>query len=269
MKMPTYFFIGLIFIFVSFHVLYAKQEKIMNQKLLFQEMLFNIPTDKFFVLEFDPVKAKSRLFSSLKYEEALNSYGIEAPLYNLADENQEAERKEFMLQGALNEPYILTYERRKNKDSMVDYRYVILDKQTNKIVKEFRNKSISAANGNTISFVGGVDKLQEMDLVTGNIQTYCDRVDSFIKLSNNEFLVFRHDSSLIYYSNGKEKFIRHLKGIVTESGRINEKWGWFCLRPNEKYKGRLFFINLSNFKIIKSGIGIHCQLIMTLPPSDK
>lgn len=223
------------------------RSKTPSLKLLFQEISFNLPTDYFFVVEFFPATGRSRFLKRVSTAEVFDVL----------------EKRQSVPWSSSNGHSGVRYVRKDFEEKEYDfYDCVLLNKQTHEI---YKNLGIEQA---TPLFLKKESFWKELDSLKPNME----RARSFIRLSEDGFLLFFSYGTyveLVQVADGKQMILRRVNGIVSESGRVNENWGWFCQRPNPKSAGKLMFIRLDTGKLVK-GVqsGGQCILVTILADDE-
>ncbi len=216
-------------------------------KLLFHELLFNLPTDQFFIIEFFPATGGSRLLKRVSTTEVFDIL----------------EKRESVPWSSSKGHSGVRYVRKNLEGENYDfYDCVLLSKQTHEI---FRNLGVDQTKP---LFLKKESFWQELDL----LKTSTEKVTTFIRLPEGGFLLFYSYGTyvdLVRIIDGKQTTLRRVNGIITESGRINEDWGWFCQRPNPKWTGKLMFIRLDTGRVVQSiRTNGQCELVTTLSEDE-
>lgn len=217
-------------------------------KLLFHELLFGLPTDQFFIVEFFPATGGSHLLKR-----------VSAPrVFNVL------EKRESVPWSSDAGHFGVRYVRRDLEGKNYDfYECVLLSKQKHEI---FKNLGVGESKP---LFLKQEAFWKELDSLLG---TSTETTSSFIRLRERGFLLFRSHGTyvdLVRIVDGKQTVLRRINGIVSESGRVNEDWGWFCQRTHPKSEGRLIFIHLNTGRLVKNVQSkAQCKLITVLTENE-
>ncbi len=257
-------FIGSLFLLFNHRSAWSLADQNMGSvKMLFQERIFNLPSDHFFVVEMDRATGKSRVLETIEYEKALGLYGKEISVIDGQS------NRAFILWESPDRKRVFVYLRN-GAVSGGSYSYVLLDKLTGKIVRELPASAIVGIIENSLIFIEpGSSRMQEINFDNLIEKTVLSGASSFIPLGHEEFLLFYPDGNMKKFSKGELGKIRQVGGVVTEAGIVDNRWGWFCKRRNEKSTGQIFFIDLEHIKIIKGEpSNLQCHLVKVLKKSD-
>ena len=232
--------------------------------LLFQEVVFNIPTDSFFVVKLDLTNGKTYLLDKISYEKAIELYGDS--LGDISDDS-DLEEKGFIYAKISSNLNLIYLRKEQELDENKRYKYVLANKEKKIVLREFPSNTVFGFKLNKLLFLDrSHEKLKALDYKHRSIKEETPEIiDSFITLKVDGLLLFLSDGSVVKYSKGERFLIKKMKGIVTESGNIQDVWGWYCFRSNEKSKGQLVFLNVITMKeIVNRDVESQCRLIKIL-----
>jgi hypothetical protein len=235
----------------NFNKLYAAEKESDHMKLLFQELLFGDPQDHFYVVDFNLQNGRISFMESLDYKNAIEKYGKVTKILKKSI-------KTFLLANSRDKKYKVVYYKQSNGL----YEYGLFDNSRNTYEKY--DTRLLWAGPKDIAYLDANSELIE-NIYGAKPVKLTSKIDSFIRIPTDDehYYVFNNcELRKITRPTKATELIWKRASLITESGSINDIWGWFYERKNEKTTGNLLFIKLSNYETIKGPENIpQCKLV--------
>lgn len=134
------------------------------------------------------------------------------------------------------------------------YQVCLIDVAKTKTVKTIDLcGSLYFSSDSNACFFDEVLDVKKMDLSSGQVTELFPAQSFFMLPQRDQFLVFYNgEISLRGLDGTVKKSVGKYEYSAYEAGCLDEKWGYFCTRRDPKILAtELFFINLSNYEVIK------------------
>ena len=193
----------------------------------FQELIFGVPQDKFYVAMFEGNSGK------LRWQ---GEYEKPSKVIQLVGKGNAFPG---MVQPLAVSDYGLATGR--ISDTAPKYNSYLVELKNNHVVLDLGVNNSGGIYQDSFYFISA-GELKRMDLETKQVVAV-ERNVSAVATSHKKMWKFTIDGVVVEVTSKTEKTVGTFNGIVTDAGTLDEKWIWYFLRRNEKSSGNLWLLN--------------------------
>ena len=222
-------------------------------RILFNERSFNIPTNIFYIMEFDKINGESCIAKVTDYNGAVKEYGVDLTEHGIGKYGFLSHNRAW---NNLRLYYCL--------DKYNQYLYYFYDHSNNIVACSYGSQLRFSFSEDIFYYIIQDWILKKRRHIKGEDFIVDTGVTSFFFSHDEKTLYLIKSDGFLYSMDKQNKNIKHrlkIKGICTEAGIIDANWAWMCIRKNEKSQGNVCFLNLNNHKILKSPLKIQCNAV--------